>query len=327
MGSPDTRSRAAPPLTLVVGDEAVLVERAIAEIAASARAAHPDTDVVEVEPEALAETDLSVLLSPSLFGERRVVVLRAIQDAAADTAKRTLSALADAPDEVSVVVVHAGGNKGKAVLKALAERNAVRVECPRITKYRDRLDFVQHEVRRAGGTISEPAARAVLDAVGSDLREIAMACAQLVSDTGGTIDPDAVARYYATPAEVSGFAVADAAVDGDTAAALAQLRWALATGVAPVLVTSALAGGVRQIARVASAGRAARTADLARDLGMPPWKVERVQRQARGWRPEGIAVALAAVADADAAVKGAGVDPAYALERAVLTIAAARAGT
>ncbi|MDX6288066.1 MAG: polymerase subunit delta [Frankiales bacterium] len=223
-----------------------------------------------------------------------------------------------------MVVVHAGGNKGKALLKELAERNAVRVECPRITKYRDRLEFVQREVRRAGGAITEPAARAILEAVGSDLRELAMACAQLVSDTGGNIDVDAVVRYHGTPAEVTGFAVADAAVDGDTSAALAQLRWALATGVSPVLVTSALAGGVRQIARVASATRGARTADLARDLGMPPWKVERVQRQARGWGPDGIAVALAAIADADAAVKGAGVDPAYALERVVLTIADAR---
>jgi DNA polymerase-3 subunit delta len=91
-----------------------------------------------------------------------------------------------------------------------------------------------------------------------------------------------------------------------------------------VLVTSALASGVRSIAQVASAGRSARSGELARELGMPPWKVERVQRQARGWRPEGIATALAAVAEADAAVKGAGVDPAYALERAVLAIASAR---
>jgi DNA polymerase-3 subunit delta len=91
-----------------------------------------------------------------------------------------------------------------------------------------------------------------------------------------------------------------------------------------VLVTSALASGVRQIARVASAGRTARPADLARELGLPPWKVERAQRQARGWRPEGITVAMTAIAEADAAVKGAGVDPAYALERAVLTVAAAR---
>jgi DNA polymerase-3 subunit delta len=164
----------------------------------------------------------------------------------------------------------------------------------------------------------------LLDGVGSDLSALVMACAQLVADTGGNVDVDAVMRYHAIPAEVTGFAVADAAVDGDVAAALSQLRWALLTGVSPVLVTSALANGVRQIARVASAGRTARPAELARELGLPPWKVEQAQRQARGWRPEGIATALAAIADADAAVKGAGIDPAYALERAVLTITAAR---
>ena len=40
-----------------------------------------------------------------------------------------------------------------------------------------------------------------------------------------------------------------------------------------------------------------------------------------------ITVALTAIAEADAAVKGAGVDPAYALERAVLTVTAARAAS
>ena len=69
------------------------------------------------------------------------------------------------------------------------------------------------------------------------------------------------------------------------------------------------------------------TLQLARDLGLPPWKVERAQRQARGWAPEGITLALTAVAEADAAVKGAGVDLAYALERAVLTVTSARAAS
>jgi DNA polymerase-3 subunit delta len=313
-------------VTLVVGDEPVLVDRAIRDTVTSLRARDPEAEVVTIVAEALPATDLSVVLSPSLFGDRQVVVMRDLQDLSSDDGKRLAAALSDLPAEIAVILVHAGGQKGRALLKSLGEVAGSRIDCPKLTKYRDRLDFVRAEITRAGGTTTEGAARALLDGVGSDLSGLAMACAQLVADTGGRVDADAVLRYYATPAEVSGFAVADAAVDGDPAAALAQLRWALATGVSPVLVTSALASGVRQIARVASAGRGARPADLARDLGMPSWKVERVQRQARGWRPEGIAAALAAVADADAAVKGAGVDPAYALERAVLTVTAARTG-
>jgi DNA polymerase-3 subunit delta len=93
---------------------------------------------------------------------------------------------------------------------------------------------------------------------------------------------------------------------------------------APVLVTSALASSLRAVAQVASAGRAP-AHQLASQLGMPPWKVEKTQRQARGWRPEGISTALQAVAVADGEVKGAGADAGYAVERAVLAVVQARA--
>jgi DNA polymerase-3 subunit delta len=310
-------------VTLIVGDEPVLVDRAIEDAITSLR--HDESaEIITVEPDSPTAGEWFSLLSPSLFGDQQIVVVRSAQDIAADDAKRLLVALSDVPAEIGVIVVHAGGQKGRGLLKSFGEIGVKRVDVPKITKYRERLDFVQSEIVRCGGTTTEAAARALLDGVGSDLAALAMACAQLVSDTGGRVDIEAVTRYHAIPAEVTGFAVADAAVEGNVGDALAQLRWALTTGVAPVLVTSALASGVRQIARVASAGRTARPADLARELGLPPWKVERAQRQARGWRPEGITVAMTAIAEADAAVKGAGVDPAYALERAVLTVAAAR---
>ena len=116
------------------------------------------------------------------------------------------------------------------------------------------------------------------------------------------------------------FAVADRAVEGRAAEALETLRWAVATGVAPD-ITSALAQGVRAIGKLACAPRGARPGDLARELGMPPWKIDRVRQQMRGWTADGVSTALRAVAEADAAVKGAGSDPEYALEKAVVTIA------
>ena len=315
---------AVPSLTLLVGDEPVLVERAVAEVVVAVRQSEPTVDVVEVDPGGMADTDPATVFSPSLFGDRRVVILRDAQDLPADLAERVLGYLGDSSPEIVSVVVHAGGTKGKATLGKLRDLAGRVVDCPRVTKFRDRLDFIRAEVDRGGGNLGAGAAEAILEAVGPDLAELATACAQLVADSGGRIDVDVVTRYHQGPAEVTGFAVADAAVEGNPGQALASLRWALSTGVAPVLVTSALASGVRQIAQVASAGRTARAAELAKELGMPPWKVERVQRQSRGWHPDGIAVALAAVAEADAAVKGAGVDPAYALERAVLAVAAAR---
>ena len=162
----------------------------------------------------------------------------------------------------------------------------------------------------------------------SDLRELSAACAQLISDTDAAVTPEVVTRYYAGRAEVTSFQVADLAVEGRTSEALKQLRFAIGCGVAPVLVTSALAQSLRSIGRVASAPRGARPADLARDLGMPPWKVDVVRRQIRGWNGDALAVAIAAVAAADGAVKGAGGagDPGYALEKAVVQICQARGG-
>ena len=145
---------------------------------------------------------------------------------------------------------------------------------------------------------------------------------QLAADVEGTIDEAVVGRYYTGRAEASSFTVADRAVEGRAAEALEALRWSLSTGVAPVLITSALAQGVRAIGKLSSA-RGGRPADLARELGMPPWKIDRVRQQMRGWTPDGVAVALRAVAEADAGVKGGGDDPEYALEKAVVAIARA----
>ena len=135
-----------------------------------------------------------------------------------------------------------------------------------------------------------------------------------------------MARYYRGRAEATGFSVADHAVEGRLNEALEQLRWALATGTAPVLITSALATG-RAAARPGRR-RAARHANpnaLAAEVGAPPWKIDRIRQQLRGWHPDGVASALQAVAEADAQVKGGGVSPEYALERAIRQIVAYRA--
>jgi DNA polymerase III subunit delta len=312
------------PVTLVVGPEELLVDRAVAAVTSAVRAADPDADVRDLLAVTVEVGMISELLSPSLFGERRAVVLRGVQDLAADVVGELRSYLSDPLESIALVLVHAGAAKGKAMLDVARKAGAREVGCPKVTKPGERVSFVRQEFRRVGRGIQEEAARLLLDSVGSDLRELSAACSQLAADTSGTIDEEVVARYYTGRAEVTSFTVADRALEGRTAEALEQLRWALAVGVAPVLITSALAQGVRSLARVGAAPRGLRSADLARDLGMPPWKVDRVRQQLREWNGEGVARALQAVAHADAAVKGGGDDSSYALERAVITVAGSR---
>jgi DNA polymerase-3 subunit delta len=332
---------AGPAVAVVVGEEELLVERAVARLVAAASAATGQdgqpgggpgpfpagSGVHEVSGGALGPGDLSALTAPSLFGGGCVVVVRDAHNAGKDVAEELTRLAAEPPPDVRLVVTHAGGAKGKALLASLAGNGARVMEFPKITRVSDRMDFVREEFRAAGRTVDDGGVRALIDALGSDLREIASACAQLAADTTGVIGQPEVARYYRGRAEASGFSVADRAVEGRLPDALELLRWALAVGVAPVLISSGLAQGVRLLGRVSGAPRGRGSAELAAEVGAPPWKIDRVRQQLRGWEPDGIARALGAVAEADAQVKGEGTSPGYALEVAIRTIVACRSGS
>ena len=311
-------------VTLVVGPEELLAERAVAAAVQTARAAGSAVEVRELEAAGLAPAALTELLGPSLFSEGTVLVLREVQDAAEELVAELRRYLQAPADDVCLVLVHRGGVKGKRLLDAARQAGAQEVACAEVKTRRDRLRFLSAEMRNLRRRADDEALETLLDAVGGELRTLASACSQLASDTTGTIDTAVVRRYYDGRAEVSGFAVADRALEGSVAEALVQLRWALRAGTDPVPIVTALAIGLRNLVKVASAPRGLRPADLARELAMPPWKVDVVRRQVRGWSPEGIAVALGAVAEADAQVKGASTDPVYALERAIVTIGRAR---
>jgi DNA polymerase III subunit delta len=328
---PASRTDAAKPVapvTIVVGEEEFLIDRAVRDLVTAGRDAGHDADVHDRDAAELGPGELDSLTSPSLFGGASVVVVRSAQDASKEVAAELAAFAASPAPDVALILTHAGGAKGKELLASVKAAGAQVIDCPKVTRFAERLDFVRAEFRRAGRRADDAAARALLDAVGSDLRELAAACDQLAADadSGDRVDEALVARYFRGRAEATGFAVADRAVEGHLAQALEQLRWALATGVSPVLICSALAQGVRLLGRVSSAPRHLGAAALAAEVGAPPWKIDVVRRQLRGWAPEGIARALHAVAEADAQVKGESTSAAYALERAIRRIVASRSG-
>ena len=312
-------------LHLVLGDEEFLVERAVASIVAMVRGASDNPTDVPVERLRTGDAtpaELAELLSPSLFAEDKVIVLEAAAEAGKDAVALVQDAAAAPPDGFTLVVLHSGGGRAKAMVGVLQKSGAQVHECAKL-KASERVDFVRGEFRAAGARVSPEVIETILDAVGSDLRELAAACSQLVADTGGRIDAAAVHRYYSGKAEVSGFDVAELAVAGNRPGALEALRWAMLRGVPHVLLADALADAVHTIARVDSAGRGD-PFKMASGLGMAPWKVKKAQAQARGWSPETLGVALRVVAQLNADVKGGAADADYAVEYAVGRVAELR---
>ncbi|MBI9114383.1 DNA polymerase III subunit delta [Sanguibacter suaedae] len=308
------------PVVLVHGSEGLLVDRAVERLTGLARDHDPEVERTQVTAAAYQPGMLAVLTSPSLFGEPRIVVLEGCETASDALITDVVDYLPRPADDVWLVVEHRGGVRGKKMLDAIRASGAPVVTCDAVKKDADKVAFASAEFRRAGRRASAGAVRALVEAVGSDLRELAAACSQLVADSDRAVDEAAVEKYYGGRVEATGFRVADAAIAGDAGQAVALLRHALATGADPVPVVAALAMKLRTLAKVASLRGRGGTAS---DLGLAPWQVDRARKDLAGWTPEGLATAITATAQADAEVKGASRDPVFAVERAVLTVAGA----
>lgn len=310
---------------LVHGPETLLSERAVAARVDAARTERPDAEVIRATGAAMTGADFLEASGGSLFSPTTILVLDQICDLDKDLFEMVTQTAAQPGPDLCLVLVHPGGVKGKGLLDRLRKAGVQRVEVAALKPWKV-PEFISAEARSAGLVLEGDAADALQLALGDDLRTLASALAQLASDTDSKrISAQMVTTYFGGRAEVKGYVVADAALAGNLARALEQLRWALSTGTAPVQVSAALALGLRRLGLYLDL-RTSRMNDfdLARAIGVPPMRVKELSRDSRSWNQRAVATAITAVARADAAVKGASVDAEYALEAVLLQIDAAR---
>ena len=310
-------------VTLIQGAEELLADRAISEAVAQGKGA----TATHLSAETLELGQITDSLAPSLFGDARLIIIKDIQDLAADLSDEIATYL-DNPDEnVHLVLWHKGGVKGKALLEKIKKVKPTLISAEAIKKESDKADFVRTEFSRLGRKIAPSAVVAIVAALGSDMRELSGVCSQLAADVaaGATITEEDVAKFQQGRVETTGFDVADAVLDGKTDEALVSLRQALETGVDPVMIVSALAGSVRALAKVSGANRGTKSFELAGQLGLSPWQIDKARRQLQGWTPNTLSAAVITLAQADADIKGASSDPIYALERSIIAISRSKA--
>ena len=312
-------------VVLVTGKEEFLGERIVSAVRAAVRSHDAEAELAESRAADLTLAALGELAAPSLFSSIRCVVVRGLEDLPEESHDGVLDYASAPVEDVALVLVHGGGQKGSGLLTKLRKLPAVTEHKSAELRPSEIPGFVAAEARALKAQIDNEAAHALVQAIGQDLRSLSAAVDQLAHDfPGERLDLATVKKYFGGRAEAKSFAVADAAFYGRRAAALEELRWAMDAGTAPVLVTSAFAAGARGLAKFTSAPRPMREADLAREVGVPPWKLRTLREQAHGWTDANLARAIRAVAQADADVKGAASDASYTLERLVLTISGLR---
>ena len=306
-----------------------LADRMRARALASVLASEPGCEVTTASAGALTAGEFLGLTSASLFSASTAVVLTDLQDAAEAPSEELAAYAAEPSTDVAVILVHAGGPKGKKLLDRLRSAEAVtevKIEAPKYE--RDFVGWVRGESREIGAPLDDAAASLLVQAVGQDLRALAGAVDQLAatreSPTDGTISVDIVRKYFGGRADVRGYEIADAAIEGRIDVALERVRWAESSKVAAPVIVSAIAGGLRSLAKLADVQSGVSDADAAKLVGAPPFKIRSLKRQLRDWSTDALAAALSAVAQTDLDIKSGEADPAYAVERLVLQIASAR---
>ena len=305
-------------LVLIHGSEEVITERILREIVERHRDHERTTlDCSEVEVGSISEN-----FAPSLFSEKRLIVIKNLQDLDSELHSEIDRYLTD-PDPMNVVVfIHKGGVKGKGLIDRIKKAKAEVHLAEPLKKSADRIAFVREELLRLGRKISGEALTSLVAGF-ADMRELVSVARQLVSDvpSGKAIDDEDVARVTGGRRMTTGFDVADAVIAKDPRKALLATRYAFDSGVEPMAIYSAIRMSVLSMLKVIDAPRGAKSFELAGELGMAPWQIDKARRQLSGWHEEDFDLALNEIVRADWAVKGGEGHPQYAVERMVLAIA------
>ena len=304
---------------LILGSEGALSDRAINKLTAQLK--ENNCEITNLFAGETIVGDIADALAPSLFSERRALILRDLQDLPEDNREEITRYLAGPDETMTVVFVHKGGVKGKALLDAIKKVKPEIIACEPLKKEAEKEGFVKELFLDIGRKASPGAVSALVAALGSDMRELQAAVSQIAADApAGVIDEVIIDKFHQGRIETTGFDVADATLDGNLSGALIALRSAVETGTDPVMITSAIASALRSLAKVSGANRGVKSFELAGQLGMAPWQIDKARRQLHHWTPGAIADAVGFIATADAEVKGAASDPIYALEKAVTRI-------
>jgi len=305
------------PVILVSGTEGFLADRAIRILRDLLRAEDPSLEVSDLEADGYVPGELISLASPSLFNEPRLIRVDNVENCTDAFLTETLSYLDHPADDTYLVLRHGGGVRGKKLLDAIrsGQGGGIEIVCAELKKDTDKLDFAAAEFADANRRVTASALRALVSAFSDDLAELASACQQLLEDASEEITEVTVEKYYSGRVETNAFKVADAAIAGRRGEALVLLRHAISSGADPVPMVAAFAAKLRTMAKIS--GVRGSSMQLAQQLGLAPWQVDRAKRDLQGWSDTGLGRSIELIAETDAQVKGGGRDPVFALERMV----------
>jgi DNA polymerase III subunit delta len=291
------------PVSLLWGEDEFLLREAALELLG-------DLQPVEVDGGLWQGGETADLATPSLFGERRALLVSNAR-ALPDEGVRELARYLEAPDPgAPLVLVAVVGDRAKApaglvkLVKGVGTVTEVKVQ---------RKELPGWLLKRAtakGLDLAPDGAAALVDTLGEDPGALERALEQLaMAFSGERITREIVARQFRGLGEQHVWDLCDRAFSRDLPGAMRSLRTLLEAGEAGLMLLGAITSRLRDLIRVASLPERLAPADAARQAGLRfDWQVRRYRQQAKRFSAQDLAGLHERIAWADRALKSGATD-------------------
>jgi len=326
------------PIYLVAGQEGALVDRALAMITQRVLADVQSADfaLTRLEGKSTSADEIEAAArTASLFGGRRLVILKEAHNLKAGELKKLTSYLGEPVSSTTLVLQVRGvgadtrdpklsksANVVKKLKKAVEKGKGIYVNCPK-PKERDLPRLAEQILKEYDLTASRNGLYALVEAVGEDLGALIQAIEKLSLFLGDQrkIDETHVATVVADTKSQSIFALTDAVGEGSLDRAIRVLNCMLRDGESPLAVIAHLTRHFRNLARVSALrNRGDNVEAIRKKLGLHPFVVKKCMLQVRRFSQAKLAIRLKMLAEADRKIKSARLPNKMQLQNLVVTL-------
>lgn len=306
--------KSAPSVVLLWGEDAFLLREDALQVIG-------DVQPVEVDADEWQGGELADLSTPSLFGERRVLLINDAKQLSA-AALKEVAHYCEAPMEDALLVLAAlVGERTKAppaaLLKIIEPIGTVKA-----SSAGDITRWVLTRAKNKGLEISPAAVNALVDVVGGDTGELDQALDQLGNAFAGQpLTPERVAAQFRGVGDAIVWDLCDRTFERNLPGTVRSLRSLLAAREEPIMLLGVISARVRELLKVKSIPDGTPLAQVATLAGFrSDWQVKRPMAQARNFSMDELVGIHAALVAADRSLKS-GADGSIVLTALVTQIA------
>jgi DNA polymerase III subunit delta len=295
--SPAAKHAALPVLLLWGEDAFVLREAALERLG--------DLRPTEIDAGEWQGGELQSLATPSLFGEPRSLLVTDCRSLSKEAVIELAAYLAAPDPDAPLVLCYTTPERGKvaAALQKLVEPlgEVRQVQIGR----KDLEPWLVGRAKRSGADLSGPAARTLVDVLGTDAGQLAAAVQQLTTAySGQRITPTHVHGQFRGLGEQKTWDLCDRAFGKDLAGAIRALRAIEEAGDDALMVLGGIAARLRDLVRVRSLPERLPPGRIAKEAGLRfEWQARRYQQQGRNYSIDELVVLHERITEADRALK------------------------